>query len=310
MNGTACSTLGDGCGHGKVILLGEHAVVHGITAIAVGIGRSVEASVYASTTAPTQLQVHDAHGQWIIERDAELWRAFRALCDDIGVDRPVRAVARITVPTRAGLGSSAAMGVALAQALFASRGLPRDAERVERAAQAWEKVFHGNPSGIDVAAAIHGGCIAFARGKGATQLPLARPLCLCIGDTGERSSTREMVERVTAVLHSSPGLGQRILGRIRDAVEAARLALEHGDHAALGRAMQDNGMLLAQLGLATPTSDTLVASARAAGACGAKVTGAGGGGCVVALAPGVQDRVLNAWARDGFRGFAVDVHPA
>lgn len=293
----------EGSSTGKVILLGEHAVVHGVPALAASIGRGAWACAEPARELP-QLQVGDASGPWNVDEDSDLLRAYRILNDVIGVT--VRARARIDIPTRAGLGSSACLGVALARALMRSKRKPFDDDDVMQAATAWERVFHGNPSGIDVAVATHGGCLEFSRSKGVRRIDLSMPIPLCVGDTGTRSSTRQMVEHVAKELGAQADGGRAVLEGIGACVARAGRALPEGDWAEVGCAMRDNQRWLKSLGLINAETEKLCAMAHAAGALAAKVTGAGGGGCVIALAPGKQSDVLEAWHGSGFQGFAVD----
>jgi mevalonate kinase len=121
-----------------------------------------------------------------------------------------------------------------------------------------------------------------------------------------------MVEAVAALRGRRPQVVQQAFDGIASITRNARLALEAGDRFALGRLLDLNQMLLSGLFVSTEEIERLCASARAAGALGAKLTGAGGGGCVVALVPGaaVGDRVLEAWKQEGFEGFVTKVAAA
>jgi len=292
----------EGTSSGKVILLGEHAVVHGAPALAASIGRGARARARPSEGEPA-LRVTDASGPWVVEPGSELDRAFQVLHEIVGVSADAQCV--VEIPARAGLGSSACLGVALARALLTLRGVPVDDTTVVEAATAWERVFHGNPSGIDVAVAVHGGCIRFSRSRGVKPMPLSEAIPLCVGDTGLRSSTREMVDRVAAELAARGDAGRGVLAAIGACVERAAEALPRAAWDEVAGAMRDNHGHLRDLGLSNPTTETLCSVATSAGALAAKITGAGGGGCVVALAPGRQQAVLDAWAAAGFTGFSV-----
>jgi len=299
-----------GRAHGKVVLLGEHAVVHGVPALAASVGRG--ASATARPADVPSLCIIDASDHATdkaseprsIDANAELLRAFRALCDATGVC--ASAEVRIDVPLGAGLGSSASLGVALARALLSLRGTAFDDEQVVEVASAWERVFHGNPSGVDVAVATYGGCIAFSRSEGVRRLSLKEPVPLCIGDTGTRSSTRAMVQRVGELLRQHKDDGRGVLDGIRACVCAARDPLMAGNWHDVAAAMNENQRWLGSLGLNTVDSDVLCGVAMSAGALGAKLTGAGGGGCVIALAPGRREEVVRAWRLAGYGGFVAD----
>jgi mevalonate kinase len=142
-------------------------------------------------------------------------------------------------------------------------------------------------------------------------LRVGATLHLCIGSTGRASSTRSMVESVARLRARSPELVENSFRAVRSLVQNARAALSSGDRFALGRLMDLNQTLLGALFVSTPDIERMCATARSVGALGAKLTGAGGGGSVVALvpSPAVADVVLSAWKRDGFDGFATSVGP-
>ncbi|MDP9151947.1 MAG: mevalonate kinase [Myxococcota bacterium] len=303
---------GQACG--KVILLGEHAVVYGIPAIAVGIDRGARARAAPLERRPSRLHVRG----WNISVDEgdeetpprhDLGRAFRALLDDVRADSPALVPHSIEVeanlPPGGGLGCSAAVGVAIARAI--EPGAAQDA--VQRRAMAWERIFHGNPSGVDAAVAARGGCVFFKRGEELERVFARGTLHLCIGSSGCSSSTKSMVDAVAALRARHPELVNRAFDGVRALVDSARTAIEEGDRFALGRLMDLNQRLLGGLFVSTPDIERMCALARGAGAFGAKLTGAGGGGSVVALVASetASDAVLTAWLRDGFDGFATSV---
>jgi mevalonate kinase len=300
--------LGEGRARGKVILLGEHAVVYGVPAIAVGIERGAVARAEARDAGPSRLVIRG----WGIDvaendEDRDLGRAFRALLEASGTKEAVRVELAADLPPGGGLGCSAAMGVAVARALDRAAG---DEQVIERA-MAWERVFHGNPSGIDASVSAHGGTLLFQKGQGTQRIAGATDLLLCVGHTGVASSTRTMVELVARQKARRPQIVEKTFEGIRALVANAREALETGDRASLGKLMDLNQMLLSGLMLSTEETERLCDLARAQGALGAKLTGAGGGGCVVALVPSraTAERVLEAWKSAGFEGFHTDVLP-
>jgi mevalonate kinase len=298
---------------GKVILLGEHAVVYGVPALAVGIDRGAHATATAIAGRASVLEV----AGWdlvVTEGDSatEMGRAFTALVEAsraagaaIVHRSAVRVAVKVDLPPGGGLGCSAALGVAIAGALVPVSSATETAEL----AMAWERVFHGNPSGIDAAVSAHGGSILFQKGRPMQHVALGRPLTVCVGSTGKASSTRAMVEWVAALRVRSPAMVDKAFDGIAALVGSARTALEAGDLDALGNLMDLNQMILSGLFLSTEELERLCSTARDAGALGAKLTGGGGGGSAVALAAdeAAGERVLGAWQAAGFTGFVARV---
>lgn len=311
-----------GTAHGKVILFGEHAVVYGVPALAVGIDRGAWAE--ATPVGEGGESTLHVRGWNITVTEAStpeglaLGRAFR---DVIAVTRQaqraagepvvgdVNVEASADLPPGGGLGCSAALGVAVARALDPGASADAIAER----AGAWERVFHGNPSGIDAAVSSLGGCVLFERheqgGPTIQRLRLPRPLLLCIGHTGAASSTKSMVEAVARLRERKPAATQKTFDAIHTIVKNAKLALEAGDERAIGQLLDLNQMLLSGLFLSTPEIEELVAKAREKGAHGAKLTGAGGGGSVVAIVDDAArgESILEAWKAAGYDGFLTTV---
>ncbi len=171
-----------------------------------------------------------------------------------------------------------------------------------------ERVFHGNPAGIDAAAACFGGCLRFTKASGVKPLKVKTPLSLAVALTGQAASTKQMVEQVAALRERKPDVVDKTLAGISSLVENAALCIEAGDLYGLGKLMDLNQVLLSGLYLSTTEIETACAVAREAGALGAKLTGSGGGGAVVALTEtAAHDRVLDAWRAQGIRCFAADV---
>jgi mevalonate kinase len=302
--------VGNACG--KVILLGEHAVVYGVPALAVGIDRGAQARAVPTRHGPCRLLVRGWNIAVHEDRlDHDLARAFRALLECARAHSPSLEPQDVEVeaslPPGGGLGCSAAIGVAIARALCPLAGH----DIIQAQAMAWEQVFHGNPSGVDAAVAARGGCLLFRRGEAARAIRVRGPLQFCVGNTGRASSTRAMVEGLARLRERETDRVNRSFEAVRELVEAARLALEAGDRIALGGLMDQNQTLLEGLFLSTSEIGTMCDQARRAGALGAKLTGAGGGGCVVALVPSaaVADAVLEAWKREGLDGFAASAAP-
>jgi mevalonate kinase len=284
--------------NGKVILLGEHAVVYGVPAIAAGIERGVEASAVPAPYSSLRIGERSA----VPGDGTDLGRGFEALLGELGASN-LAVEATLELPPGSGLGASAALGVAIARAVLAAQGAPLDAARVLSATAAWEGVYHGNPSGVDAAAAANDGCIWFDKASGPTQISLARDLVLAIGLAGPPASTKLMVEGVARLRERRPAVVDKALEGVRALVQNAKLCLEAGDLPGLGSLMNYNQMLLSGLFVSTEGIEHCCGLARDAGALGAKLTGAGGGGAVVALCDADSAAILAAWRAQGIECF-------
>lgn len=291
--------------HGKVILLGEHAVVFGADALAASLSPGATCEARPSPAGPV-LSVAPWGSSFRPGDGSELGRAAGGLCAAMGAGDAALSLT-LHLPGGGGLGSSAAMGVACARALAEMAGRRLDDDELLAHALGWERVFHGNPSGVDHTLAALGGVGLFSRADGLRRVPTRGALRLCLADSGERASTREMVDGVARLRGRRPEATDRTFEAIGVVARNGALALGAGDVKGLGELMDLNQNLLAALLVSTERLEDLCASARGAGALGAKLTGAGGGGCVIALAPGREERVLGAWRSLGVDGRVVEV---
>jgi hydroxymethylglutaryl-CoA reductase len=246
--------------------------------------------------------------------------AYRAILVSLATARPQQLAAgavhfdddfvvRFAIPTGAGLGSSAALAVAVVRAIDLSLGLALRPVEVDAAAFAAEQVFHGQPSGLDHTVAQQGGFGLFRRGHGLlglSDLPALR-LTLCVGHTGRARDTKGRVARVAELYASEPQQVGARFTQIGQLVAAAVQALRDGQLGSLGALMDRNQQELAALEVSCPEIEDMCGRARRAGALGAKLTGGGGGGCVIALAPGAEAAVRAAWEHAGYSSFLVQI---
>lgn len=285
-----------GFGHGKLILLGEHAVVFGQPALAAGIPAGVEASASAGTG---RIRIPAWQVDARIGDGSPVALAVERLLGRLGCpSRALDFTLEAGVPPRAGLGSSAAMAVAIARA--ASAEAP-PGELLAAVAEA-ETVFHGAPSGIDAAAAAYGGVGLFRKLDGWRRVSVRQRIKVCVGLTGKSRDTRAQVEAVGRLCERTPA-ARRLVEALGEVTTAGLAAVEIGDIDTLGRLFDIAHGLLAGLRVSCAELEVMVHAARAAGAIGAKLTGAGGGGAVIALAPSHTNDVLASWRSLGFDGF-------
>ena len=316
---------------GKVILLGEHAVVHGEPALAAAIprrisveltrdprGPSIDLRVAHQPRLPSGLGLSQPPGAQAVDAvaaPAELTQAFAALCAAAGMpDARWHAAATSELPLGGGLGSSAALGVALARALRLASGRGCPPGEAAQIALALEQVFHGAPSGVDPAACAGEGLILFTRGAGSVA-PLvapvqpARPLELVIALTGISRGTRAKVLPLRDRLEARPGLYRPLLAALGELARGGARAAEAGDLVDLGVRFDAAHGLLAALGVSCPELEEVVAALRAAGALGAKLTGAGGGGAAIGLCrdAGEAERIAAGLREKRLEAFAVSI---
>lgn len=282
----AGARTGTGRAHAKAILFGEHAVVYGAPAVAVPLCQlEVEAEVRSFPGAETRIESELFAGtlQAMPERLQPVATAARASLAEAGLgSTAVQLRIRSAVPHGRGLGSSAAVAAAVARATADFAGREFDTEQLYGIVQQAERVAHGNPSGIDARAVAARGPIRFQSGSTA-ELPIGAPLTFVIADSGVSGSTAEAVAGVRELRAAEPARIDRAISRLSDLAEGATLDLGLGDRAALGSRMREAHELLGRIGVSTTALDALVDAACAAGAAGAKLTGSGLGGCVLAL---------------------------
>jgi mevalonate kinase len=257
---------------GKVLLLGEHSVVYGHPALAASIPRYVTVDLTAA--AETRIELPGG-----MQTPFPLLEAVQAMAREAGFLGTFYARLQSEIPLGSGLGSSAALGVALARALRPSCTV----EEAAALAMRIERVLHGAPSGVDPAACAREGVIFFTRGppprveavRGSGFIVIA----LSGIARGTHSTVLPLAERRKTDARIDP-----LLTRLGDLAREGRVLFERGDLVGLGAAFDDAHAILRDLGVSCPELEETVASLRRAGALGAKLTGAGGGGAAIGLA--------------------------
>ena len=280
--------LGRGKAHAKAILLGEHAVVYGHPAIAVPI-LSLQAWAEARFDPSLDdiiIELPHNGRAYSLQRDPQqpLVQAAALILQHLGATASnLRIRLRSQIPAASGLGSSAAVAAALIRAvsnLFDAKLRP--ATLSELVFQV-EQVQHGTPSGIDNTVIAFERPVYFRKGQPPCFLPLPVLLHLVLADSGRPSLTRESVAAVREQREQDPAHVDAVLSCLGALAEEGRQALEQGDLVALGRCLSAAHELLAAIQVSNESLDRLVAAALEAGALGAKLTGGGRGGHVIAL---------------------------
>lgn len=301
-----------GSAPGKVILLGEHGVVYGYPALACAIPRftRVQCEWYDGPNVLVSPFLQQGAVIPLVSPSASAPAAlFHFLFHHFQVPTEnVRVRVDGDLPVGRGLGSSASLSVAAIRAVSAFVQRPISPEALLELGLEAEKHFHGTPSGLDHTTVVFEGVLLFQQGRPPRRIVSPAPFELVVLDSGGERQTGAMVAGVRERLKASPALIQSLLESIREDVEQAVIALESGDLNALGQRMNHNQLQLQALGVSTPRLEALVTLAREAGALGAKLSGAGGGGVVVALALTGAHRVLEAAREAGVPAFSVRVN--
>lgn len=278
------------CAPGKVILFGEHAVVYGRPAIAVPV-TEVQAQAHIEPGRAGQ-------GTVIVAPDL----GHRIVLCEAGDDDPLARIVRLTllaikgerdpdltvtvsssVPIARGMGSGAAVSTAIVRALAQHFGRWLSSRAISDLVYQAEVLYHGTPSGIDNTVIAFEKPIYFVKDEGWEVFWVGTPFLLAIADTGIESSTKEVVEDLRRRYEAEHDRYRLLFEQVGEIVVGARTAIEQGEGEILGQLMDKNHALLQELGVSCPELDRLVAAAQGGGALGAKLSGAGRGGNVIAL---------------------------
>jgi mevalonate kinase len=285
---------------GKVILCGEHAVVYGRPAIAVPVSEVQAQACVEPGQAGQGIVIHALDLDRVVRLaeapDTEpLARIMRLTLQALGapIDVDLDVFVTSTIPVARGMGSGAAVSTAIVRALdqhlrgyppypgWTGRWLPSRA--ISDLVYQTEVLYHGTPSGIDNTVVAYEKPVYFVKDTGWQIFWPARPFWLVIADTGIESPTREVVGDLRCRYQGAPDRYESLFDRIGAVAVAARAAIEQGQVETLGLLMARNHALLRDIGVSHPALDQLVVAARDGGALGAKMSGAGWGGNVIAL---------------------------
>jgi mevalonate kinase len=302
--------MGKGSGFGKVILFGEHFVVHGVPGIVSAIDATNDAEVKKATKGITVRDARKTAKGYAEEKKMQQLESIDRILKAMKIESKKVAFDILlggTLPGFSGLGASAASSVAIARAIAEEYGLKFSDERINEIAYEAEKAYAGTPSGIDNTAATFGGLLWFKKNmKGGRniieKLRIRKPVEIAIGSTGMVANTKAMVEGVAERKRKHPEEYDALFEQAEALALIGRKALLDFDLKKIGELMNENHHLLQDIEVSHEKLDRLVDVARKQGAYGAKLTGGGGGGCMIALTPGkkLQERVAKAIEKEGY----------
>ena len=310
---------------GKIILFGEHAVVYGRPALAVPV---------TQVHADVEIRASERPGIWIDAPDVDLHADLNTLPSDhplasvihnfLFLSRPspdpsghplpkgegkfpdLYIKISSTIPVASGLGSGAAVTVALARALSSFLFHPMSDEDVNAFAYEIEKLHHGTPSGIDNTVITYAKPVYFVKGQPIETFQVGQPFTIVIGDTGISAPTKESVGDVRRLWQADQTKWEKVFDEVGEIAKEARTVIERGKTKELGELMSRNHALLQSMTISSPELDSLVTAARRAGALGAKLSGGGRGGNMIALvAPDLAETVAGSLKEAGARNTVI-----
>ncbi|MFQ6073639.1 MAG: mevalonate kinase [Candidatus Bathyarchaeia archaeon] len=283
----------------KVILFGEHFVVYGEPAIVLAIDKRAFARATLREDDRIYINSHDLGASGFFKgkrfqtekggKKAErklqpLGTVIKKILDESKETVGVNVEISSSIPVAVGLGSSAAVAASVAAAVSGLLRKTLSQKDIFQLAYEAERLVHGTPSGIDPAISTYGGTLVFRRDRGFQPLHVETDMPLVIGNTGVQRSTGELVTSVRKRRDRYPTIMEPVIKAGGEVTQRAVEALKRGDFAALGELMNINQALLSAVGVSNEALERLIHAARNAGALGAKLTGGGGGGCMIALA--------------------------
>jgi len=283
---------------GKIILFGEHAVVYGRPALAMPVnqvhadvevldsdrpGIWIDAPIIDLHAELSSLPSDHPIGSVILKLFSPPFTSPQSLQEKLGGERGAEINITSTIPVASGLGSGAAVSVALIRALSGFLSQPLTNEQINEMVFEIEKLHHGTPSGIDNTVITYNMPVYFIKGKPIETFKVGKPFTIVIGDTGIPAPTKESVGDVRQLWENNKNQFENVFNEIAQISLIARRSIESGKPEALGELMDHNHSLLQELTVSSPELDALVFAARQAGALGAKLSGGGRGGNMIAL---------------------------
>jgi len=299
--------MGEGSGYGKVIMFNEHFVVYNVPSIVSAIDKATTATVERSGESGWTLDdCRLATPGYKEEKFEQQKKSIERILKAAGIDSAenIKITLGGDLVAASGIGASAASCTAIARALSDEFNLGLSDERINELAYEGEKGYHGTPSGIDNTAATYGGLIWFVRGEPNVmeRIKIKRPVEVVMGNTGLVANTKAAVAAVRERKEKYPEKYGKIFKEAEELAYEARKALESYDLETVGKLMNENHKQLQAIEISCKELDFLVDLARKQGALGAKMTGGGLGGNMVALTPGkdLQEKVAQAMENEGF----------
>jgi mevalonate kinase len=282
---------------GKITLFGEHFVVYGNPAIIAAINKRISITLKSSVTNSITIRFGEEKltlptfriNTHTVETFSNsflypILKCITNVWEDLGCFSGLEVSIESQIPYGEGLGSSAASCVAIMGALGSILNKGDKTTIFESASQA-ERMIHENSSGADCYASTYGGILLFRPSSGNTRIKVEEKLLFLVSSTCIKHKTRDLVTKVKKLKEKNPTVFKELADSAKNICVDAKRALKEGDQQTLGNLLTENHKLLQKLHVSHPKVDELIETFMKSGALGCKLTGAGGGGAVIALFP-------------------------
>jgi mevalonate kinase len=291
---------------GKTILFGEHAVVYGKPAIAAAVDKRVYVTIKEREDNRTHVRINELGISGYLniqqgnieldncEKEEGILKYVLIALMKTGSKDGLEIIIKMDIPVGAGLGSSAAITVATVKAASSFNDIKLTMDEIAKLAHQVELMVQGSASPIDTILSTYGGIVYLSRDAEIVKLDIDPEIPLVIGYTSKRGNTGELVESVRLKMEAAPQVMIPLFNSMEALTNGAREALTTGDHEMIGEFMNINHGLLDAIGVNTDELSRMVYVARKKGALGSKLTGAGGGGSMIAYCPGKVNEVIES----------------